>query len=398
MSANKRHFLFLNLGHLFDHFFMLVFTTAVLTMETEFKDSYGQLLALTTWGFIFFGGASIPAGWLGDRWSQHGMMLVFFLGIGAASVLTGFSTTPGHVEIGLALIGVFGAIYHPIGLALVVKESDRVGRVLAINGVWGNMGVASAALTTGAIAEFYGWRMAFILPGIVAIVVGLLYGWHLWSAGTATHGGGRKKANLAVPVSLQRRTFIFLLIAPLFGGLIFQATTVALPKIMAVRLESIFPDTAGIGGITALVFGCAAFAQLTVGELLDRYSAKRVYLALLASQMAFLLLAVSVTGWSTVAVTLPLMLATFGVVPINDWIVAHYISNEYRSRVYAVKSLFSLGVAAVAVQVTKELYNSTGNFDSLFLVLAGSAAVVFATTLLLLPGRAQLAQAPAAAE
>ena len=148
MTDAKRNFLFLNVGHFLDHFFMLIFTTAVLTMESEFADSYGRLILLTTWSFFFFGGASLPAGWLGDKWSRHGMMFVFFIGIGSASILTGFALEPLYIEIGLALIGVFAAIYHPVGLALVVEEASRVGRALAINGVWGNMGVAAAALTT----------------------------------------------------------------------------------------------------------------------------------------------------------------------------------------------------------------------------------------------------------
>ena len=133
MTIPQRNFLFLNIGHLLDHFFMLILTTAVLKMESEFADSYGRLLLLTTWSFFFFGGAALPAGWLGDRWSRRGMMFVFFIGIGAASVLTGFAKDPFHVEIGLALIGVFAAIYHPIGLALVVEDAARVGRALAIN-------------------------------------------------------------------------------------------------------------------------------------------------------------------------------------------------------------------------------------------------------------------------
>ncbi len=125
MTYPKRNFLFLNVGHLLDHFFMLIFTTAVLTMESEFADSYGRLLLLTTWSFFFFGGASLPAGWLGDKWSKPGMMLVFFFGIGTASILTGFSESPLHVEIGLALVGVFAAIYHPVGLAMVVSDGPR---------------------------------------------------------------------------------------------------------------------------------------------------------------------------------------------------------------------------------------------------------------------------------
>ncbi|MDC1214095.1 MFS transporter [Rhodospirillales bacterium] len=398
MTDAKRNFLFLNVGHFLDHFFMLIFTTAVLTMESEFADSYGRLILLTTWSFFFFGGASLPAGWLGDKWSRHGMMFVFFIGIGSASILTGFALEPLHIEIGLALIGVFAAIYHPVGLALVVEEASRVGRALAINGVWGNMGVAAAALTTGAIAEVYGWRMAFIIPGIVSVGVGLMYGVQLLKGTGVDASGAKKKTAAVVPISVQQRVFLFLIIAPLVGGLIFNATTISLPKIMDERLSSLFTDTSEIGMIAALIFGCAAFAQLAVGELLDRYPTKRIYVGLVAAQLIMCTIAISTSGWSALAVTLPLMLATFGIIPVNDWIVAHFISKEYRSRVYAVKSVFALGIGAVAVQMTGRLYETSDSFDSLFMVLAGAAAIVLVATLILIPSRKPETPPPTPAE
>lgn len=398
MTDAKRNFLFLNIGHFLDHFFMLIFTTAVLTMESEFADSYGRLILLTTWSFFFFGGASIPAGWLGDKWSRHGMMFVFFIGIGSASILTGFAVEPLHIEIGLALIGMFAAIYHPVGLALVVEEASRVGRALAINGVWGNMGVAAAALTTGAIAEVYGWRMAFIIPGIISVGVGIMYGVHLLKGTGVDGSGSKKKIAVDVPVSVQQRVFLFLIIAPLVGGLIFNATTISLPKIMDERLSSLFTETSEISMITALIFGCAAFAQLAVGELLDRYPTKRIYIGLVAAQLTMCMIAIPAAGWSALAVTLPLMLATFGIIPVNDWIVAHFISTEYRSRVYAVKSVLALGIGAVAVQMTGRLYETSGSFDSLFIVLAGAAAIVLVASLFLIPSRKSDAVPPTPAE
>ena len=385
MTTAKRNFLFLNIGHLLDHFFMLIFTTAVLTMESEFADSYGRLLLLTTWSFFFFGGASLPAGWLGDKWSRTGMMFVFFIGIGAASIMTGFAADPLQIEIGLALVGIFGAIYHPIGLALVVEDAERVGRALAVNGVWGNMGVALAALTTGAIADLYGWRMAFTLPGIVSIGIGVLYGLHLLKGDDGAHAAKKKKTPPQVPVSIQQRVFLFLIIAPMVGGLIFQATTISLPKIMDERLSAMLPETSEIGLVTALVFACAAFAQLAVGEMLDRYQTKRIYIGLVLAQLLACSLAITAAGWLSLAVTLPLMLVTFGIIPVNDWIVAHYISTEYRSRVYAVKSVLVLGVGAVAVQMTGRLHEATGSFNSLFMVMAAAAAIVLISTAILIP-------------
>lgn len=377
---------------------MLIFTTAVLTMESEFADSYGRLLLLTTWSFFFFGGASLPAGWLGDKWSKKGMMLVFFIGIGAASIFTGFSETPLQVEVGLALIGIFAAIYHPVGLAMVVSDAARVGRALAINGVWGNMGVALAALTTGAIAELYGWRAAFILPGAVSIGIGIMYGFHLISEDPTAADAAKKKAMAAIPVGVQKRAFLFLIVAPMLGGLIFNATTISLPKIMDERLSSLFDGTSEIGMITAVVFACAAMAQLVVGELLDRYSTKKIYVFLVAAQLVMCTLAIAAVGWNSVFIALPLMLATFGIIPVNDWIVAHFISSEYRSRVYAAKSVLALGVGAIAVQVSGRLHETTGSFDALFMLMAVCAATVLIAAIFLIPARRNADHGTAAAE
>ena len=44
---------------------------------------------------------------------------------------------------------------------------------MGINGVWGNLGVASSALVTGVIGQYLGWRWAFMIPGSIAILIGL---------------------------------------------------------------------------------------------------------------------------------------------------------------------------------------------------------------------------------
>lgn len=391
------------------------------------------------------------------------MIVVFFIGIGAASIFTGLSTGRLGIQIGLAMIGILAAIYHPIGIALVAEEAGRMGRALAINGVWGNIGVALAAVTTGAIAEYWGWRAAFIAPGIYAIAIGISYAMHLrmmpnkdedhdaeqastrarsllvsgpllgtlaligvfifsfmtykavnvfgWYAlailpivyaamaglvyvmytfqkGALQQAGTPAvKKQFDVPVHIQQRVFVFLIVAPLFGGLIFQATTIALPKILSERLEALIANPSEVGIVAALVFALAALGQVVVGELLDRYPIRRVYLSVISVQLLLCGLAVYAFGWLALLVTTPLMLATFGAIPMNDWIVANYIGGRWRSRVYAVKSLMSLGVGAIAVQVSGRLHDLTGSFDTLFMVMTGSAAIVILGALLLLPTR-----------
>ena len=81
MTANfvTKKSVFLNFAHFFDHMFMLIYATAVITIALEFDNSYGQLVALATPSFILFGGMALPFGWLGDRWGRHTLITIFLL-------------------------------------------------------------------------------------------------------------------------------------------------------------------------------------------------------------------------------------------------------------------------------------------------------------------------------
>ena len=72
MKANPWMLSFINIGHALDHLAMLIFPTVVLALSRELNQSYAELLPLAVGGFVAFGACSIPAGYLGDRWSMWG--------------------------------------------------------------------------------------------------------------------------------------------------------------------------------------------------------------------------------------------------------------------------------------------------------------------------------------
>ncbi len=384
---------FLNLGHALDHLFMLIFTTAVVAIGAATGQNYPELLSLSLGGFIAFGACSIPAGWLGDRWSRRAMMTIFFIGIGASSILTGFARSNIEIAAGLTLIGVFAAIYHPIGIAMLVRNHPRQGRALGVNGFFGNLGVALAAIITGALADFAGWRWAFIAPGIFSILAGFAF-WYFAPA-TEIAGAAVKKPASALPRSVVAKVFGVLLVATVAGGIIFNATTISMPKLFEQRLDDIVGTTFGIGTLVALVFLLAAFAQLLVGSLIDRMSLYRVFLPVAALQAPFLYLAGITDGYLMLAAAIIMMFLVFGQIPINDAMVARYVSDEWRSRVYAVRYVMSFSASATAVPMIAYLYATTGEFTQTFNVLALAALCIFAAALFF-PRPAQQAQsAPA---
>ena len=101
MIRENLHFFFLYIGHFLDHLFVLIFATAVLKLALDWNMSYAELLPYATLGMVAFGLGAIPASRIADKWRRDGMMQVFFVGIGVASIACSFATTPTEMAIGL---------------------------------------------------------------------------------------------------------------------------------------------------------------------------------------------------------------------------------------------------------------------------------------------------------
>jgi MFS family permease len=157
---------FAGIGHFFAHLLMLLYPTVVLVIEGRWGMSYGELLSLSLGGFVLFGLGALPAGWLGDRWSAEHMMVVFFVGTGGATISAGLADRP--IALGLAAIGLFGSIYHPVGTAWLIRNAANRGRALGWNGISGSIGLAAAPFVAGALAQIISWRAAFVIPGVRA--------------------------------------------------------------------------------------------------------------------------------------------------------------------------------------------------------------------------------------
>ncbi len=397
MCRDRIHFLFLNVGHFLDHMFTLIFATvAALVLSREWGLSYDDLLQYATPGFFAFGLFSLPAGWLADKWSREGMVAVFFVGIGMSSIATAMAQTPLQVSIGLCFIGVFAAIYHPVGLAIVTQRWKNTGMRLAVNGVWGNLGVASAALITGYLIDHGGWRVAFIAPGIFSVVMGFLYLRHQWTPIVQRHREAPANVTASGSVAsdykgLLKRVSVIVFVTTAVSSLIFQSTTFALPKVFDERLQGIAQDitrwlsatglpaqndiATALGAFTFAVFATASMAQLVVGSLLDRYGPRSVFLGAATIQIVFFTLMPGLSGGWALASALGFMLGAFGQIPINDFMIGKLASGPGRARIYAVRYVVAFTVLAVSLPLIGFVHATYG-FDMLFRLMAVAAFVI----------------------
>jgi len=392
-ERDRLHFLFLNIGHFIDHLIMLVFATvAALVLARDWGMSYSELIPYATPGFIAFGVFSLPAGWLADRWSRHGMMAVFFIGIGLSAIATAFAQSPLQIGLGLFVVGVFAAIYHPVGLAMVVQQFAKTGMAIGINGIWGNFGVGSAALITGFFIDQGGWRAAFIVPGVLSIAIGIAYAAFFWKeivspVSARSKAPAKATATASVPADTSARDFLIRLTAVIFfttavSSIIFQSTTFALPKVFEERLGGIAGSATLIGWLAFLVFACASFAQLIVGGLLDRLGPRPVFLGAAAVQVLFFALMPGLENWAALAVAVGFMLGAFGQIPINDYMIGKMAKSELRASVYGLRYLVSFIALASALPLIAWVHKTWG-FDMLFYLLSGAAAVILVAAALL---------------
>jgi MFS family permease len=383
----------LNLAHALDHMLLLVFATAVTSIAAEFGLArWEDLMPYSAAAFFFFGVGSLPAGKLGDHWGRRPMMLVFFFGMGAASLAVAATQSPWQIAVALSLLGAFASIYHPVGIPMLVQGATRPGLTIGINGLVGNLGVAVAAVLTGFLVKYFGWRVAFVVPALLCFAGGLLF----WRYGTReVSTPAKKKSAGAPPAGIPlARLFLIMTIAATSGSLLFNFSTNSNYELLADRLRAISQDPAQIGLLLAAVYAAASVTQLIVGHLIDRHALKSLYLGIVASQALLLALATTLQGWAFFVVQFAFMATIFGAIPFTDAMIVRYVDDSMRSRVAGMRLAVSLGASSLAVWMIGPVVKAAG-----FTTLLGMMAVTSVVTLLVvsqLP-RAQSPRATATA-
>ncbi|MCH9807230.1 MAG: MFS transporter [Alphaproteobacteria bacterium] len=398
MTKAKAHFLLLNIGHFLDHLVMLVFATvAALVLRFEWQMSYAELLAYATPGFLAFGIFALPAGWLADRWSREGMMVVYFIGIGLAAIACSAAQGPVQMAAALTAVGIFAAIYHPVGLTLVVDGAKRTGMALAFNGIWGNLGVGGAALLTGLMIDTTGWRSAFLWPGVISLALGAIYLAVMWdevihqpksrkAARDATKAAGAPAPKAMYFPEGNREIYLRLTMIILFttgvSALVFQSVTFALPKVFEERLTSIAETATMIGWAVFLISAFASLAQVAVGHLLDTAGPRTMFLAVAGLQAVCFAIMPGLTDWWALVVALFFVTGSFGQLPINDYIIGKTATPELRASIYGIRFVLTFTVVALALPLIGWIHANWG-FDALFHLLAVTSATVFLAASLL---------------
>ena len=379
--------LYLNFGHFIDHMLILIFAKAAFSAGIDFgfgKDgAYAEMLFYGIPSLVLFGACAPIAAHMADHWNRNGMLTVFFVGIGLASILTGFAQSLLQIGLGLALIGIFASIYHPVGIAMVIEGGGKVGWRLGVNGLWGNMGVAAAPLVTGLILVQFDWRMAFIIPGSISILIGLGFLGFVRGVDVRSPEATRQEKELIGFAPGWQRALVSLALVTAAGGFVFGAMTFLIPRLFEVRMQGITSDIAVTGTLASIIYAVAAFAQLVVGRAIDKRSIKNVLIFIAVGQPLLLFLMAMQTDYALFAVSLLAMGFVFGQIPITDAVLSQYVPDQWRAKVLSIKFLINLVIGALALMTARYLLSTGAGFEAVMRVISIAACFIVGAAILL---------------
>ena len=348
------------------HMFAAFYFVIVLSIEQEWHFTYDELISLWTLGALLIGLGALPAGWLSDRWSRSSMMVIMFIGMGLSSILCGLSNEQFSLFIGLSLLGLSCSIYHPVGIAWIVNSSEKKGRALGINGIFGGVGIGSGAFIAGLLIKYFDWKFAFIIPGIISFIIGIILLFFI--SNNLISFQNSKTKDLEENNSSHNLIIIAcIMLFSMFGlGLTFQIMQTSLPKVFDIRIANL--STFAIGSIIGIIYGISGFMTLVGGFLADKFSLKKIYVIGIAAQVPCFYFIANFSGIPLIFVCLMAAMFNSSILPTENILLAKFTPERHHGLIYGFKFIVAFGSAPIAVFLISKIYEQTQEFTNLFYI------------------------------
>ena len=366
--------MYINIGHFLDHFMMLIFAKAAFDAGRHFGLGYDEIIIYGTLGLFLFGAAAPLAGWLADKYSRSIIIIIYPFGVSLGAFLCFLSSSPIMLGFSIGVIGFFAAIFHPVGIAMLIRDSKKVGFRLGVNGVWGNMGVAAAPVLTGFIILNSNWQLSFLVPSLICLIFGIAQLRGFKEIDIKEEKTKQKTSNGLVEG--WKIVLISLTMTTLAGGFIFGSLTFLIPRIFEVNLSGISVDIAITGLLAGIVYAIASLSQVGVGYLIDRYSPKIILGFVGIGQFFLIYLSSLYIDYALFFVMLMAMFFVFGQVPITDAILVRYVDDRWRARILSIKFLINLCAGASVLPLVSLFLGNGYNFSDLLMILSCLAIFV----------------------
>jgi MFS family permease len=376
-------------GHFLSHFNMLAFPALLIPLSERVNLSVADTLNLSFGMYLLFGLSALPWGLAGDRWGAKRFLRLFYVGAGSCAVAAALTIdVPWLFSLFLAGVGLFSGIYHPIGLGIVSKAIERVSMGMAFNGMFGNLGLASAPLLVGAVNWLFGASAAYLFVGLVNLG-GLLLMTLFPFQDTVVR---KTEPDKGVPSGIS--PFMVLLIAMMLGGIVYRGATVITPAYFELKNQSIynlFTSVFGSGisanltatAVTSLIFLIGMAGQYSGGRLGEIIPLKYGYLLYHALTIP-LAVGIAMTGnWPLVLLATVYFFFLLGMQPLENTLVARLTPQKLHHSAFGMKFVLTFGVGALAVKAVG-LVESHWDMSSVYYMLAGVSVLLVVSILVLI--------------
>lgn len=398
-DPGRRVLLFSSIGHALMHLMTAFYAVIVLTLAITWKLPAEDLLLLYAPASVLLGVMSLPAGWASDRFGAPAMMVVMFAGLGLSSIACGLVPTGDTFALSLALcgIGAFGAIYHSVGIGWVIRTAREQGHAMGVNGLWGSAGLALYGIVPGVLITLASWRAAFIVPGIVCLVVGAVL---LVEIGRGRVGDRPMPETPGVQVGRRNfwRVFSVLSVTMALEGVTWAAVMYGAALVFQSRLGDqiaalrdglaswgvVTQAVLWVGLATSMIYIVSGVAQYAMGRrVIDLYPLKTTYVVASALQVGAMLALAMGNGYVALAGAIASAILSSAAGPVENILIARYTPSRYHGLGFGAKFVVALGASPFAILAIAWVRESTGSLELLFFGLTVTSVVITLVALLL---------------
>ncbi len=386
--AEKRILITTCYGHFMSHFNMLVFPALVLPLAGQLKMGMANVLDLSFWMYLLFGVTALPWGIIADRWNARSLFFIYYFGAGASGIAAAICiNNPLWFSLALAMIGLFSGIYHPVGLGMISKKIKRISIGMAYNGMFGNLGLASAPLLTGLLNWLWGPKAAYIALGLLNLLGVVLILILPKTQSSKSYKKDPEDGNGMLGA------FLILLVIMMLGGIVYRGSTVIMPTYFELKNQVLFQWISSIIGIglsknlvataaTSFIFIVGMMGQYSGGRVAERFDLRICYFIFHAITIPAAFLIAHSTDLSLVTLAMIYFFFLLGMQPIENTLVARFTPKKFHHSAYGSKFVLTLGVGSLSVKMIKIIETAYG-IETVFYAL-GSVSIILVSVIVLL--------------
>jgi MFS family permease len=341
-------------AHMLTHAYMMIFPTVLVLIASDAVlniKGYFELGVIGTLCYALFGIGAIPSGVLADRYGSERMLRICVFASALSSLAAGFSSSAYALVLSLGCLGAAASIYHPSGLSFISRNVGKKGKAMGYHGVGGNIGLALGPVLSGAVAVYWGWRSAFILFGVLGLILGVVIVWSNLPDQTMLQKDAEKSPARAsvtfVPVIL----FLVYSTSVLYG-LCYRGSMMYFPKLFVHNIYFALNDVAKAGFLVSMVTLAGTLGQMFGGSLCDRLrKPEYAYLLVFLFSTPLFFSIWLLKDWGLFRVSLMFAPFFFAWQPIQNTLIARYCVQRAHGISYGVNFLLIMGVGSLAASM-----------------------------------------------